>query len=62
MYEYKYVTIRTQGAFSAEFKDRQPVIDHYAAQGWRYAGWVPATLGAYGSLGQIDLIFEREVK
>lgn len=62
MYEYKYVTIRTQGAFSAEFKDRRKIIDEYAAEGWRYAGWVPVSLAAYGAIMQIDLIFEREVK
>ncbi len=61
MYEYKYVRLRATGVMVAEFKGRQEEIDRYAADGWRYAGWVPATLGAYGSIGQIDLIFEREV-
>ncbi len=61
MYEYEYVTIQTKGAFTAEFRTRREVIDQYAREGWRYAGWVPATLGAYGSIGQIDLIFEREI-
>ena len=61
MYEYKYVTVRAKGVMVSEFKDRQEIIDRCAAKGWRYAGWVPATLGAYGAIGQIDLIFEREV-
>ena len=61
MYEYKYVTIKAKGVMSAEFKDRQEIIDQHASRGWRYAGWVPATQGAYGAIGQIDLVFEREV-
>lgn len=61
MYEYQYVRLRATGVITAEFKDRQEVIDRYAAEGWRYAGWIPATMGSYGSIGQIDLIFEREV-
>ena len=61
MYEYKYVTIKAKGVMVAEFRDRQEIIDQHASHGWRYAGWVPATLGAYGSISQIDLVFEREV-
>lgn len=61
MYEYKYVRLRATGVMVSEFKGRQEEIDRYAADGWRYAGWVPATLGSYGSIGQIDLIFEREI-
>jgi hypothetical protein len=61
MYEYQYIRLQATGTMSVEFKDRQEVIDRYAAEGWRYAGWIPAILGAYGAIGQIDLVFEREV-
>ncbi len=61
MYEYQYVRLNATGVMTVEFKDRQEIIDRYAADGWRYVGWVPATLGAYGSICQIDLIFEREL-
>ena len=61
MYEYKYVRLKATGVMVVEFKDRQEIIDRYAAEGWRYAGWIPATLGAYGAIGHIDLIFERLV-
>ena len=61
MYEYKYVTIKAKGVMVSEFRERQEVIDRYAADGWRYAGWIPTHIGAYGSMDQLDLIFEREV-
>lgn len=61
MYEYQYIRLQATGTMSVEFKDRQEVIDRYAAEGWRYAGWIPAILGDYGAIGQIDLVFEREV-
>ena len=60
MYEYQYIRLKATGVMSVEFTDRQEVIDRYAGEGWRYAGWIPATLGAYGAVNQIDLIFERE--
>ena len=61
MYEYKYVTIKSTGILGAEFKGRREIIDSHAAEGWRFAGWVPATQGSYGAIGWIDLVFEREV-
>ena len=62
MYEYKYVTIKAKG-IPLEFKERREVIDSHAAEGWRYAGWMPVGHNTgYGGITQIDLIFEREVK
>ena len=31
-----------------------------AADGWRFAGWIPATQRAGGFIETIDLVFERE--
>ena len=30
------------------------------AEGWRFAGWIPATQRAGGFIETIDLVFERE--
>lgn len=60
MYEYKYVPAQATGVMAVEFKDRREIIDQLAAQGWRYVGWMPAKLGAYGAIAHIDLVFERE--
>lgn len=60
MYEYKYVTTKTKGMMFSEFPERREIIGRYAAEGWRYVGWIPARIGAYGAMDSIDLIFERE--
>ena len=42
MYEYKYVTLEREGGIvSNRFEEHRRCIDQYAAQGWRYAGYVP---------------------
>ena len=60
MYQYHYVTVTGEGVVSTKFKEHRELIDRYAAQGWRYAGWVPAH-SQDGEITQIDLIFEKEV-
>ena len=40
--------------------DDQSRIWKRAAEGWRFAGWVPATQRARGFIEAIDLVFERE--
>ena len=40
--------------------DHQEIIRKRAAEGWRFAGWVPATQRAGGFIETIDLVFERE--
>ena len=40
--------------------DYQSRIWKRAADGWHFAGWVPATQRAGGFIETIDLVFERE--
>ena len=63
MYEYKYVSVESTGVMVPEFKGQRELIDRCAADGWRFAGWVPVrlTTANYGALKVIDLIFEREI-
>ena len=62
MYEYKYVRLKATGLMVTELKGSRAAIDQHAAEGWRYAGWIPVTVGAWdGAMAQVDLIFEREV-
>lgn len=61
MYEYHYEPLDTGGGMffnnaSAEHRD---IIAGYAAQGWRYVGFVPTRFSSYGGIKAIDLIFER---
>ena len=39
----------------------QEIIRRRAAEGWRYAGWIPSQQMS-GGITQLDLVFEREVK
>lgn len=59
MYEYKYVPVEREGWIFAEFPNYRETIDREAAQGWRYAGWMPVDVTS-GAMTKIDLIFERE--
>ena len=60
MYEYKYVSVERDGWIFSGFQSCQEAIDKEAAQGWRYAGWVPGDI-TNGMMTRIDLVFEREV-
>lgn len=60
MYEYKYVDILTDGTVAAKITEHRGLIDRYAAEGWRYVGFLPTHISRSGVLCNIDLIFERE--
>jgi hypothetical protein len=38
------------------------IIDRYAAEGWRYVGFVPSRFSGEGGMKEVDLIFEKEVE
>ena len=61
MYEYEYVTVVGEGIMTTKYQEHREIIDRRAAEGWRYAGYVPVKVNSYGVPAQIDLIFEREV-
>ncbi len=62
MYRYEYVPLYSGGGFWIGNQDyaHREIIDRYAAQGWRYAGYVPSKFTGNGGTKEIDLIFERE--
>ena len=47
------------GGFGMEAVASQEVIRRRAAEGWRYAGFLPRTQRAGGWIETIDLVFER---
>ena len=61
MYEYKYVTLDVGGDFWINNAgcEHRSIIDEYAAQGWRYVGYIPTAFTGHGGTSEIDLIFER---
>lgn len=62
MSRYEYVPLFTGGGFFANNSDCQhrEIIDQYAAQGWRYVGYIPTQFTSNGGTKAIELIFERE--
>lgn len=61
MYQYEYVTVAGEGVTVTKYREHREIIDRRAAEGWRYAGYVPVHITSHGESVQIDLIFEREV-
>ena len=50
MYQYKYVKYGTGGGFWIDNADcgHREIIDRWAAEGWRYAGYIPACFSGRG--------------
>ena len=42
--------------------EHRVVIDRRAADGWRYAGYIPVYESAHGVIQAIDLIFEKDAE
>ncbi len=62
MKKYEYVTIKKINKFiGAECTEHRSIIDSYAANGYRYAGFIPTKMTDYGKIKEIDLIFEKDI-
>ena len=48
------------GGLKGESLEHREVITRRAAEGWRYAGFVPVVQRSTGYIEEIDLVFERE--
>ena len=60
MLEYAFETVAAdRGVFVGRTRGHQEIILRRAAEGWRYAGWIPARQ-VNGGIADIDLVFERE--
>ncbi len=67
MLEYRFETISTNiggygfiGGMRVDTEDHRAVIQRMAAEGWRYAGFLPTSQRGTGHIEEMDLIFERE--
>lgn len=63
MYQYRYETLYTGGGFWIDnaSNEHRDIIDRYAAEGWRYVGFVPSRFSSQGGMKEIELVFEKEV-
>ncbi len=62
MKQYEYVTVEFENnkLTTAKNTAHREVIDKYAAEGFRYAGYVPNVIGPSGKILSMDLIFEKD--
>ena len=61
MVEYAFETVAAdEGFFVGKTTGHREAILRRAAEGWRYAGFVPKKQRAGGFIESIELIFERE--
>lgn len=60
MKEYEYVSVDISGFVFAGNEEHRSIIDEYAANGYRYAGFIPTAINGHGKILTIDLIFERD--
>lgn len=61
MLEYEFETVAAdRGFFVGKTLGHQDIIRRRAAEGWRYAGWLPTKQVGHGHITEIELIFERE--
>ena len=60
MYKYEYKKVDFKNGFAKTLLDEHRVIiDSYAQRGWRFVGAIPTATIGYGSLKQVDLVFEK---
>ena len=62
MYRYEYVSLCTGGGFFSNNSqgEHKAIIDQYAADGWRYVGFVPTCFTSHGGMEEVDLVFEKD--
>lgn len=61
MKEYAFHSVHTGNFIGASSEEHQEIIRRYAAEGWRYVGFIPTFMNDNGKLKDMDLVFERDV-
>jgi hypothetical protein len=58
MYKHLYVRAKIGGFVTAS--NYKELIDKYSQEGWRFVTAIPAVLGIYGKIKEVDLVFEKQ--
>ena len=62
-YQYKYVRLEFHKGFTKNtLAGHREIIDKHAENGWRFVAMIPTKNIGYGSLAEIDLVFEKEAE
>lgn len=61
IYKYHRMTAKVSGFGITEyrFEKLHEIIDGYASEGWRYAGWIPVLQRGNGYIEEIDLVLVK---
>ena len=62
MKQYEFEEVVMGGLFGSRTVAHETIIKRRAAEGWRYAGWVPLSESAHGVTQAISLIFEKDAE
>lgn len=57
MKKYAFASIEIKG-FLGKTDEHQQIINKYAANGYRYVGYIPTSINNDGKINSLDLIFE----
>lgn len=60
MKKYAYERLHIGRIFSSKVENYRGIIDDYAKRGYRYVGYIPINIEAYGRIVELDLIFETD--
>jgi len=60
MKQYEYVNVHVSKFIGARCEEHREIIDRYAANGYRYVGYIPTNISDYGKIKDMDLIFEKD--
>ena len=60
-YEYVHLDITLFFGGSA-VEGHKTIIDEHARKGYRYVGYIPTRIDAYGRIEELDLIFEADAE
>ena len=62
MKQYEFEEVVMGGLFASRTVAHEAIIKRRAAEGWRYAGWIPVEENAHGVTQAISLIFEKDAE
>ena len=58
MKKYKYVNVYMGKFIGAGSEEHRDIINQYAANGYRYVGYIPTKISENGKIKSMDLVFE----
>ena len=58
MKKYEHVNVHIGNFLGAKSEEHRAIIDEYAKKGYRYVWYIPTRISDYGTIKDMDLVFE----